>query len=201
MWPAEPAPSAIGSWRRNGFPSALLRNTRRIFSNESVTEEVKTEEESEAVEEVSLETIEDFIWNESRDFIFYDTFTDLLPGVVTIDKLDDYPAVRDFEKVFSVNFSEVAKLEERAITREEMRLNKEASDDLDKYWKQRLEEGGEYNFNVKIVPQTEEAKSKIEFKIDRKMAILFLSNKKVKAFVGSVLLICVCELWRLNKLK
>lgn len=150
--------------------------------SEPVTEEVKTGEESEAVEEISLETIEDFIWNESRDFIFYDTFTDLLPGVVTIDKLDDYPAVRDFEKVFSVNFSEVVKLEERAITREEMRLNKEASDDLNKYWKQRLEEGGEYNFNVKIVPQTEEAKSKIEFKIDRKDGDPLFIEQKSKGF-------------------
>ncbi len=150
--------------------------------NEPAPEEAKTADESETAEEVSLETIEDFIWNESRDFIFYDTFTDLLPGVVTIDKLDDYPAVRDFEKVFSVNFSEVVKLEERAITREEMRLNKEASDDLNKYWKQRLEEGGEYNFNVKIVPQTEEGKSKIEFKIDRKDGDPLFIEQKSKGF-------------------
>ena len=84
--------------------------------------------------------------------------------------------------MFSVDFSEIVKLEERAISREEMRLNKEASDDLNKYWKQRLEEGGEYNFNVKIVPQTEEAKSKIEFKIDRKDGDPLFIEQKSKGF-------------------
>ena len=132
---------------------------------------------------IDIDGLEQFIWNETRNFVFYDAFSDLLPGVVTIEDLADYPAVQDFEKVFSIKFANVVKEDPRTIGREEIRLNKNATDNLNTYWKQRLEEGGEYNFNVKILPNsTDPLKSQIEFKIDRNDGDPLYLEQKSKGF-------------------
>jgi AAA15 family ATPase/GTPase len=147
------------------------------------TGEKSDEDEEDSPSITSIEALEEFLFNESRDFVFYDVFSDLLPGVVTIEKMKDYPAVLDFEKVFGANFSEAVKQDERAISREEQRLHREASDNLNTYWKQKLEEGGKYNFNIKIVPQeVNEKQSKIEFKIDRDDGDPLFMEQKSKGF-------------------
>jgi len=149
-------------------------------NEESVTTEIKEDSTDPAI--TTLEGLEEFIFNEKRDFVFYDAFSDLLPGVVSIAEIKEHPAVLDFEKVFNANFSEVAARDERSISREEQRLNKEASDNLNTYWKQKLEEGGKYNFNVKIVPQVDANQSKLEFKIDRDDGDPLFMEQKSKGF-------------------
>lgn len=138
--------------------------------------------EEDAPSITTLDELEAFVWNESRNFTSYNSFTDLLPGEVTIADLKNHPAVQDFEKVFGVDFAKVAQWETRAISREEMRLNKNASDNLNTYWKQRLEEGGKYNFQVKILPQPEKTTSRIEFKIERNDGDPLFMEQKSKGF-------------------
>lgn len=151
--------------------------------SEEETAEVEEGKEEEDTPSVStLDELEEYIYGESRSFTFYDSFTDLLPGVVTVADIPKHPAVKDFEKVFNVNFAEAIKLDERAIGRTEMRLNRTASDNLNKYWKQRLEEGGKYNFSIKIVPQTDPNLSRIEFKIDREDDDPLFVEQKSKGF-------------------
>src|SRR3989344_1795647 len=153
-------------------------------SEEPNTENTKEENEStdDSPSITTLDALEEFLFNESRDFVFYDAFSDLLPGVVTIEKIKEYPAVLDFEKVFNTNFTDAVQKEERAISREEQRLHREASDNLNTYWKQKLEEGGRYNFNIKIVPQVVLNQSKIEFKIDRDDGDPLYMEQKSKGF-------------------
>lgn len=131
-------------------------------------QENNTEEEKARATNENFNKFEEFLIPEIRKFIFYNSFSDLLPGVFHISDLDKHPAVLDFQKVFNINFLDVVKKDERAVSREEMRLNQDASDDLNTYWTQKLEEGGKYNFTVKIVPKNPlETASTIEFKIDR----------------------------------
>lgn len=130
----------------------------------------------------TIDGLEEFLFNETRNFVFYDAFSDLLPGVVTIEKIKEYPAVLDFEKVFNTNFTEIVKQDERTIGREELRLHKEASDNLNIHWKQKLEQGGKYNFNVKIGQQADVNQSKIEFKIDRDDGDPLFMEQKSKGF-------------------
>ncbi len=144
--------------------------------------QVKEEEADDSSAVTDIEGLEEFIFNETRDFVFYDAFSDLLPGVVTIEKIKEFPAVLDFEKVFKADFSQIIAQEERAISREEQRLHREASDNLNTYWKQKLEEGGKYNFSVKIVPQAIPNQSKIEFKIDRNDGDPLFMEQKSKGF-------------------
>jgi len=131
----------------------------------------------------SLEELEQVLTDKLRDFIFFDVFTDLLPGVVIISDIGKYPAVADFEKVFKVNFAEAVKKESRAIEREELRLQKDASDDLNTYWTQKLEEGGKYNFIINIVPKVPvETTSQIEFMVDRDDGNPLYMEQKSKGF-------------------
>lgn len=167
------------------FPEQSEKNKEDVAPTPS--QEVKTEgaEDTEGEKSPSvtnIEELEEFIFNEIRDFVFFEAFSDLLPGVVTIEKIKEYPAVLDFEKVFKTNFSEIIAQEERAISREEQRLHREASDNLNTYWKQKLEEGGKYNFSVKIVPQVVPNQSKIEFKIDRNDGDPLFMEQKSKGF-------------------
>lgn len=132
---------------------------------------------------LGLDDLEKSLVSELGQFIFYDTFKDLLPGVVTVSEVDQHPAVLDFQKVFKINFSEEVRKEERAISRTEQRVNQEASDDLNTYWKQRIEEGGRYNFSIKINTQPPvEAASKLEFKIDRNDGDPLFMEQKSKGF-------------------
>jgi len=151
-------------------------------SENTDTPQAQEEKTEDSPSVTDIDGLEEFIFNETRDFVFYDAFSDLLPGVVTIEKIKEHPAVLDFEKVFNIDFSQIISLEERAISREEQRLHKEASDNLNTYWKQKLEEGGKYNFSVKIVPQTVPNESKIEFKIDRNDGDPLFMEQKSKGF-------------------
>ncbi len=160
----------------------LPEETEEGIENETSATIEKLEEDENRPTIKTLEGLEQFLFNELRDFIFYDAFSDLLPGVVTVEKMKDYPAVLDFEKVFNANFSETITQDERTISREEQRLHREASDNLNTYWKQKLEEAGKYNFNIKIVPQTDIKQSKIEFKIDRDDGDPLFMEQKSKGF-------------------
>ena len=131
----------------------------------------------------TIEQLKDFIYQRTRDFIFFDTFSNLLPGIVTVAEIKKHPAVLDFQKLFSANFENIVKRDPRAIGREEVRLNRRASDDLNTYWTQKIEDRGKYNFTVKIVPQTPaESASQIEFKIDRDDGDPLFMEQKSKGF-------------------
>lgn len=126
-----------------------------------------TENKVERPAKMTFDGFQEFIVGEKRKFVFYNSFNDQLPSIVSIEEIDDYPAVRDFEQVFGVNFGEIVKSDERGIRRSEMIINEKASDDLNKYWTQKLEENSTYNFTVKVVPKEPVEKSTVEFMIDK----------------------------------
>lgn len=131
----------------------------------------------------SVKTIDElvvFLISEMRKFVFYDAFSDLLPGEISVGDIPEHQAVLDFQTVFSVNFAGIVNAEQRAIFREEDRLKREASDDLNTYWSQKLEEGGRYNFNVKIIPH--ETTPRIQFAIDRDDGDPLYMEQKSKGF-------------------
>ena len=160
--------------------------------NPADNEESTEAEQPLEKEEYGIGDIEVYLSELAEEFVFYDSFNDLLPGNVTISEIPKYPAVRDFEKVFGVNFKNIIKEEPRAITREEIRLKQDASDNLNTYWTQRLEDGGKYNFSVRILPQvpnegtdppqTLESVSKVEFYIERDDGDPLYFEQKSKGF-------------------
>lgn len=131
-------------------------------ADETTEEEGPEEELAEAID-----SIEEVLVKSLNKFIFYDSFTDLLPGEVFIVDIPKHPAVLDFQKVFNIDFAETIKKGPRAIKFEENRIEKEASMNLNTYWKQKLEDGDEYNFSVKITAGADATTSKVEFYIER----------------------------------
>jgi predicted ATPase len=118
--------------------------------------------------EISIISIQQAFRSRIRTFVFFSAFSDLLPGVVSVNEIEKYPAVLDFEKLFKISFSDIVTKDNRQVAREELRLNEDATDDLNTYWTQKLTSGAQYNFTTKIVPKTPiETASEIEFMIDR----------------------------------
>ncbi len=131
------------------------------------TKEGTTAESKKTPARNTIEKLLEFLISEKRRFVFYDSFDDLLPGEVTIKDISKYSAVQDFQKVFGVNFAEIVKKDSRSIARSDIDLSTRASDDLNKYWTQKLEENSRYNFKVKIIRKTPADDSTVEFMIDR----------------------------------
>lgn len=158
----------------------------RTTEEEKEVSETKDDTQSDQGEKEptikSVESLEEFLINEIRDFIFYNTFTDQLPGIVTISGIEKYPAVLDFEKVFNVDFKELIKKDARGISRIEIKLNREASDDLNTYWSQKLEEESRYNFRIKVETQEPKVNTRIYFMIDRDDGEPLYMEQKSKGF-------------------
>ncbi|MBX7186889.1 MAG: AAA family ATPase [Vicinamibacteria bacterium] len=133
-------------------------------------------------EPLTVEALEALLRERLPKFVFFDSFENLLPGVVSVADIGKYPAVLDFQKVFSTDFAKVVTKEPRAITREQQRLGQEASDNLNTYWTQRVDEDGRYNFSVKIVPAAAPAVPSIEFMIDRNDGDPLFLEQKSKGF-------------------
>lgn len=115
----------------------------------------------------TLESLLSFLIEDMRKFVFYTSFDDLLPGITTIKDIQKHVAVQNFESVFNVNFASIVQKDGRGIPRAEMSLKKIASDDLNKYWTQKLEENSKYNFTVKIIRREPVEESTVEFLIDK----------------------------------
>lgn len=140
----------------------------------------------------SLDDFENFFIIEIRKFLFFDLFNDLLPSEVKISDITKYPAVQDFEKVYKVNFAEIVTKDSRDITREELRINNAATDDLNTYWRQKLEEDSKYNYKIKITPsekvtfgdppQEAQTDAKVQFYIDRDDEDPLYLEQKSKGF-------------------
>ncbi len=117
-----------------------------------------------------------------RTYATYDdTFENLLPGEIKAAEVAQNQAVKDFEKVFEVDFLKSVEKDARAIAALENKVNKNATDDLNKYWKQKLDVGTKYNFRVKVNRNaTTPAESIIDFTVeshDGDPTPLFLEQK------------------------
>ena len=155
----------------------LLNELKDKDAKRPQTKETENQESQEKALEAKMDTpnyedlrekVESYFWESIRDFIFYDSFEDILPGEVKSPEIDKYMAVKDFEKVFNVDFKNILKSDERSIASEELRLLREASDNLNEYWQQKLEEACKYNFRIKIQATPENPQlSKVFFMIDK----------------------------------
>lgn len=153
--------------------------TPEIVVKKEVVTESKTDTDQSAEESAlavvgvaesepsSTDDLLQFFVDEMRDFIFYDSFDDLLPGLIQIKDIPAHTAVQDFQQVFDIDFESIVKKDDRGIHREELALNGRASDDLNNYWTQKLEKDSKYNFTVKIIRRDPIETSTVEFMVDR----------------------------------
>jgi len=102
-----------------------------------------------------------------KQFVFYDSFKDLLPSEIKIADIAANNAVQDFQQVFGVDFAQIVAKSQRDIRRIEGEIRVAATDDLNEYWTQHLERETKYSFLVAITRREPIETSTIEFMIAR----------------------------------
>jgi len=91
------------------------------------------------------------------EFIFYSSFDgNILPNKVTKLELGNSQAVKDFEAVFNTDFSTLLIEANDAARKQALNdINDKASDNLNEYWSQKVDdEKSDYKFSVEVFPQT-----------------------------------------------
>jgi len=85
-------------------------------------------------------------------FSLYSTFTDLLPSEIVVTELDKTNAIKDFEKVFTVNLADFAQIDDprqKKIKQEE--IERLATDDFNESWTQTIasvKDDKKYTFSI-----------------------------------------------------
>lgn len=104
-------------------------------------------------------------------FIFYSSFDgNILPNKITKADLGTSQAVEDFETVFNTDFSELLTEANDAARRQKLNnINTDASDNLNEYWTQKVDdETSDYKFSVEVFPQAAAPEtSYVSFLIDQ----------------------------------
>lgn len=147
--------------------SLATGDNSNIYLDEQFSEDINNVVISQEGTVYDMTGLTEFLVTRIKQFVFYDSFNNLLPGEIIVSDIAGNIPVLDFEKVFKINFGELVNKDSKAIEREKIRLNREASDDLNTYWTQKLEEGDKYNFIVNVTPKDPREQSLIQFMIDR----------------------------------
>lgn len=97
-------------------------------------------------------------FNEIRPkMVFYSSFTEsILPSKITLNELGKNEAVKDFEIVYDIDFKMLLdyNTSDQKREREVERIRKEAADNLNSYWKQKIAwESAKYKFTISVKPQ------------------------------------------------
>lgn len=149
-----------------------------VVSVEELDQQINTEELKKTIATCLIEEL-------LPEFIFYDSFNNILPGTVKVNDIDNFPAIKDFQKVFSINFIDEVGKDPRARSSTEFTLNKNATIDLNSYWKQRQTtlNDDEYEYAIRILPNTTDPNlSIIEFLIHRNDGTPLYMEQKSKGF-------------------
>ncbi len=105
------------------------------------------------------------------EFIFYSSFDgNILPNKITKAELGTSQAVEDFETVFETDFDTLLAETNDAARRQTLNnINSRASDNLNEYWSQKVDdEKSDYKFSVEVFPQTAAPEtSYVSFLIDQ----------------------------------
>lgn len=119
------------------------------------------------------------------EFIYYDSFKGLLPGITTLGKINEIQAVKDFEKVFDIKFEELANLTIQARSAKILEINNSATVDLNEYWSQKfsddIEDKYQYSINFHLNKTTPD-ESDVEFMIHRNDGTPLFIEQKSKGF-------------------
>lgn len=140
-------------------------------------ETVKPDELKEAITTYMIE-------EQLPEFVYYDSFVNILPGTVKLGDIGNYPAINDLQKVFGINFGEVVSKDPRARGSAEYTLNKNATIDLNNYWRQRqtTAEDDKYEYDIKVHPNADPSQSIIDFLIHRNDGMPLYVEQKSKGF-------------------
>jgi AAA15 family ATPase/GTPase len=173
---------------KHGNESDSKNETDKTEESDSTSEEVVEPIPSAepALDENDLhKELYQHIVNHLPEFIYYDSFSSILPGIVKLSDIGKSKAIDDFQKVFGINFPEVFKKGVQARSSEKFKVVEKATVDLNSYWKQRqtTEEDDHYQYEINLVPnEADPTQSSIEFLIHRNDGVSLFIEQKSKGF-------------------
>lgn len=131
-----------------------------------------------------ITTVTEYLLGRLPEFIFYDSFNDILPGEILITDIPKSKPVLDFQKIFDVDFSTVATLTSQQLSALKTNINNAASVDLNSYWSQTqtTKDDDKYSFDVNINIDPAGTASKVEFLIHRNDGNHLFLEQKSKGF-------------------
>lgn len=144
----------------------------------------ETPEQIEANRVAVFEKVRQHLLNRIPGFILFDTFSDLLPGEILIREIPSNNAVQDFQKVFGVDFADIANKSSQERNALIDAAEKKATTDLNTYWSQVLttKEDDKYNFKITLIPSTNPDEARIEFMVHRNDSRPLFLEQKSKGF-------------------
>lgn len=161
-------------------------NNAKVVKKEDATEEVAPDnaEDPSAAKQAIIATVKEYLLGCLPDFIFYDSFSDILPGEILISDIPNSKPVLDFQKIFDVDFSTAANLTSQQLSALKTKINNAASVDLNSYWSQTqtTKDDDNYRFDVNINLDPANTASKVEFLIHRNDGNHLFLEQKSKGF-------------------
>lgn len=142
----------------------------------------KSEEDSEATEEDEIqETAEDFsflFWGAIKElmpeFIYYDSFKDLLPDSIQVGNIPENKAVQDLENISGIKFTDIAGMNKRSRKNTLDTAFRDLTFNFKEYWSQHLSDEDDSPYEFLCVIDNQE----IEFYVRRSVGnALYLAQK------------------------
>lgn len=134
--------------------------------------------------QATITKVKEYLINCLPDFIYYDSFSDILPGEILITDIPNSKPVLDFQKIFDVDFSTTADLTSQQLSALKTKINNAASVDLNSYWSQTqtTKDDDKYRFEININLDPANTASKVEFLIHRNDGNHLFLEQKSKGF-------------------
>lgn len=152
----------------DGMQTQIDKEANRRTLEAGATVPNASTESSEATPKVEvLKELRSYFFNRLRPFVYYSSFDSFLPKEVSLGGVESLSSVQDFQKVFKVDFADILNGDARSIKRAESQIMRMATSDLNKYWTQHMEIGGEYEFQIKITKFDPVEDSTIEFFVEQ----------------------------------
>lgn len=144
---------ALKYYRNDRLVEIFTKNTENN-ANENTDVDQENDEDNDSSN--NLANCHKHIGKLRPRFIFYSSFdAGVLPSKISITKLEENQAVKDFEKVFNIDFKTALEDKNDANrNRIVSDVNKKASEDLNRYWRQKISgDKARYMYEIELHPQ------------------------------------------------
>lgn len=161
------------------FETSEERKAREEAEAKSLTDDDTDEEIDDDDKKKNLyENLKKYLNNKRPKFVYYDSFSNLLPDEIEIDEVWDNQAVIDLQNILGLDFEELYKEEPRIYHTKIKRALSDFQIDFNGYWQQTFSDGNDkYSIEVKLIED-----NKIDFMIDRGNDTPLYFSQKSKGF-------------------
>lgn len=161
------------------FETAEEKLKREATITQSLTEGTESEEiDNDAKKQSLYNNLIGYINTLQPSFVYYDSFSNLLPDEIALDDVWNNQAVTDLQNILNLDFKEDYRKEPRTYLTKIKRALSTFQIDFNNYWQQTfLDDKETYTIDINLIDN-----NKINFMIDRGNATPLYFSQKSKGF-------------------